>query len=63
MHQQMMNRISRTRLCCRCISVLGILPGFIIIAVGASMGMPAVILGGIGLLAIGTIGVLFERMT
>lgn len=59
----MMNRIGRRHLCCSFISILGIVPGFIIIAVGASMGMPAVILGGIILLGMGAIGTLFAKMT
>jgi len=46
-----------------CISVLSILPGFIVVAVGISLSMPAVILGGIIVLAVGTVATVFRSMS
>ncbi len=44
------------------ISVIGILSGVTLIGVGIGFGLPAVIIGGIFLIAIGTIGYMMTKM-
>jgi hypothetical protein len=43
-------------------SIIGTLSGFALIGVGIGFGFPAVIIGGIVLVAIGAIGTMMSRM-
>jgi hypothetical protein len=46
----------------RIAALLGVLGGFAMVGIGIGYGLPAVIIGGIVLLAIGTVGGLLIRM-
>ena len=41
---------------------IGVLSGFAMIGIGIGLSLPAVIIGGIFLIAIGTIGTMMSRM-
>lgn len=47
---------------CKIVSAIGILSGFTLIGVGIGISLPAVIIGGIALLAIGVVGSMLIRM-
>jgi len=59
----MIHRISINQIFYRSISIVGIAAGIILIGLGAGVGLPGVIIGGIFLFAAGSVGMLFQRMT
>lgn len=58
----MTHRITINQIFCRSISIVGILSGIILIGLGAGIGLPAVIIGGVVLFAAGSVSLLFQRM-
>jgi hypothetical protein len=58
----MTHRITVNQIFCRSISIVGIAAGIILIGLGAGVGLPAVIIGGIFLFAAGSVSLLFQRM-
>ena len=58
----MAHRITINQIFCRSISIVGILSGIILIGMGAGVGLPAVIIGGLALFAAGSISLLLQRM-
>jgi len=59
----MTHRITVNQIFCRSLSIVGILSGIILIGVGAGVGLPAVIIGGIFVFAAGSVSMLFQRMS
>ena len=57
----MTRRITINQIFCRSISIVGVLSGLILIGLGAGVGLPAVIIGGIFLFAIGSIAALLRN--
>ena len=58
----MASRIGIRQICYRVLAGLAVIAGITLIGVGAGLGMPAVIIGGIVLMGGGCVGFLFQRM-
>jgi len=59
----MTHGITINQIFCRSVSIVGILSGIILIGLGAGVGLPGVIIGGIFVFAAGTISMLFQQMS
>jgi hypothetical protein len=59
----MTHRITINQILCRSISIVGVLSGLILIGMGAGVGLPGIIIGGIFVFAAGSVSLLLQRMS